>query len=431
MKLARFDDIVAIHTRSGDVIGFHAHNLQVARLDKAVWTALKEPAKADAGVRAELEQWNLERDPRGHDSGLPQKIRSITINVAQICNLKCTYCAAGGDGTYGDPSKEIDLARTYDQLRMLLHDVPGGEAFQINFLGGEPLIVPEIIRSIARFARLQVAGREIELIFSIVTNGTLINTASAELLASLRCHVTISLDGPPEINDRQRITAGGLGSTFRTLKGIGLLQKYRDRLGSLRVGAVFGRHHTDALATYQFLRPFDFDSYKFDFAPQENDGAASRAFAESMAATADLAFQEGGETELRKFALFDSYFKILDNQSRIHNHCGAGKSHLQIDARGRFYACQWFVNDPAEQVGQGLTLDHERLKNYADPLTELNDCRGCWARHLCGGGCMFAHKTKTGSKHAKDDVFCQRMRTIIAKGIEHYAQARIHASAHV
>lgn len=424
MKLARFDNIIAIQTGSGEVVGYHATNLQVARLDGLVWQALQEPSSVPADVTQEIQEWNQEQDPEVGDANLPQSVRSLTINIAQICNLKCSYCAAGGDGTYGSPVKEIDLTQLFDQLQMLLHDVPNGGSFTITFLGGEPLIYPDAITAIARFVKLQVAGRDIRVRYDLVTNGTLATPQIAELLASIRCHVTVSLDGPPEINDRQRPTRAGAGSTARTLKGLANLMQVRDRLGSISVGAVFGKHYTDVMATYLFLKPFQFDVIKFDFAAEKDDAEASLAYVESLGQVADLAFREGGEAELRRIGLFDRYFHMLDDRKRIHNHCGAGKSLLQVDTSNKFYVCQWFVNDPAEEVGRGTVLNHEKLKEYADPIRELNGCRTCWARYLCGGGCMFVHKTKTGSKHTTDTEFCTRTRSIIAKGIEYYAQAR-------
>jgi uncharacterized protein len=424
MNLARYQNIVAIKTASGKILGFHARNMQAAQLDDLAWKALTQPDASTSEAEEELNTWNSEVDPDVLDANIPQEIRSLTVNIAQVCNLKCSYCAAGGDGSYGDPMKQVDLTVFTQQLRFLLKGVSEGGAFRIIFLGGEPLVAPEAIRAIVRFVALEIAGRDIHVGYGIVTNGTLVNAEIAELLASFNCHVTVSLDGPPEINDRNRPTRGGLGSTERTIRGIEQLQKVRDRLGSLSAGAVFGKHHTGVADTYLFLKQFEFDSIKIDFAAGDHDDEASQNYVTEVLRTADLAFTSGGEKELRKLSLFETYFRILDSQTRIHNHCGAGKSHLQVDTRGRFSICQWMVNDPAEEVGHGTELDREKLKAYADPLIELNDCKSCWVRHLCGGGCMMVHKLKTGSKHQKDTDFCTRTRSIIAKGIEYYVEAR-------
>ena len=424
MELARKENIIAIKTQKGEIVGFHAENLQVATMGSEVWSALTAQ-NPDAEVQAELEKWNLEKDEAATDAELEQKVRSYSVNVSQVCNLKCTYCAAGGDGTFGERRKHIDIETIYDQLRWFLHDVKEGEAFDITFFGGEPLVAKENIRQLANFAKLQVVGRGIKLRFRVITNGTLVDAKAAELLASIECHVTVSIDAPPEINDLQRKTAGGLGSTAKAIEGVHELLKVRDRLGSLGFGSVFGKHHTDVLATYKFLRPFDFDSMKFDFAAEEGDAESSQAFATSLAETADYAFEQGGETELRKIGAFDHYFRALDQQRRTKNHCGAGKSHLFADAKGRLSICQWFIGKPQEQVGAANTLDTEKLAAFAPPLQELNNCQSCWARNLCGGGCIFVNQLKNGSKHKKDREFCLRTRTTIAKAIEHYAQARV------
>jgi uncharacterized protein len=424
LELARFDNILAIKTDRGDVVGFHSRNLQVAHLDEMVWQALRNKDAGSAEVADEIERWNTERDPAAHDADIPQAIRSFTINIAQICNLNCSYCAAGGDGTYGSAVKSIELSGLYEQIRMLMHDVGEGERFTFTFLGGEPLLYPETISAVARFARLQAAGRNIRLYFDIVTNGTLITPEIAELLASLRCNVTISLDGPPEINDAARPSRGGQGSSERILRGLGNLVKVRPRLDSLSVGSVFGPHNTNVAATYEYLRQFDFDMYKFDFAAGEGDSEASLAYAEAIVMTAELAWKYGGERELRKITVFENLFRTLDGKARVLSHCGAGKSLLQVDTSGKLYTCQWFVGQADEQVGEGLRVDHEKLQAYADPLIESNGCSACWARHLCGGGCMFVHKTKTGSKNQPDPDYCSRTKRIFAKGIEIYAQAR-------
>lgn len=426
-QLARYANILGIQTESGKVVGFHTHNLQVASLSESLWNTLASAAlssSTDSEERSELDAWNREIDIETTDADIPQEVRSLMVNVVQVCNLKCVYCAAGGDGSFGQATKHVEIDTIRDQIRMLLHDIPNGGTFSLTFFGGEPLIAPDTIRNLARFTKLQAAGRDIKIRFYVITNGTLLTPEIAELLASIGCHVTVSLDGPSDINDRNRPTRGGLGSTARTLKGLELLKTVRDRLSSLTVGAVFGGHNTDVLGTYKFLKELGFDSMKFDFAAEINDTDASQAYMRSLAETADYAFKSGGESELRKIEQFDSYFRALDQKRRLNNHCGAGKSHLTTDAQGRLTACQWFAGQAGEEVGRGLNIDSEKLKAFAPRLNDMNNCGSCWARHLCGGGCMYVNQLKNGSKHKKDKDFCDRTRNTIAKAIEYYAEAR-------
>lgn len=444
LETLRFRDILALR-RGSNLVAFHADTMDVASLAPEAWPALlalKNPESAPAlsieqtEAREELESWAGEK-PAGHQTDhaatvrpllREPTIRSLTINVSQICNLACTYCAAGGDGTYGSKTKTPDLESTQSLLTRLISTLPAGEIFVITFLGGEPLLHPEIVKSLARHAQLMAAGRNIRLDFDIVTNGTLITPEAAELLASLHANVTISIDGAPEDNDRARVTKSGRGSSHMILKGLAELVKVRERLGSLTAGAVFGTHNLNVVKAWEFLSSYPFDSIKFDFAAEANDEQASREFAKQVAKVADLAAAKGGERELRRLQTFDHLFRALDDKARIQNHCLAGKNHMQLDTSGKLTACQWFVGQKNEEFGSlkdlDLSLNNPVLKGFAEPLIEKNGCGTCWARHICGGGCMHVNKVKNGNKHKVDQAFCERTRTIIAKGIERYAESR-------
>src|SRR5690606_31855458 len=96
--------------------------------------------------------------------------------------------------------------------------------YQIHFLGGEPLLYPKIIRELCQYAKLMISGSDKTVEVSVTTNGTLINDTVAELLAQYRFSVTVSIDGPKDINDRTRPALGKNSSTDMTLKGLKKLQ---------------------------------------------------------------------------------------------------------------------------------------------------------------------------------------------------------------
>lgn len=95
-----------------------------------------------------------------------------------------------------------------------------------------------------------------------------------------------------------------------------------------------------------------------------------------------------------------------------------------MDAKNRLYTCPWVVGEKDEVVGVGEQLDHDKLSKYSKSLIELNNCQSCWARHLCGGGCMYIHRAHTGDKHKKDDLFCERTRSLILTTIMYYKLSR-------
>ena len=428
----RHGDLLLIKTPRGQLLGLHSRELEVAQLDSRLWN-LNESASGSTSVTLsqqlrdelsrELSEWQASRS--GKDSTGDSLVRSLTVNVAQVCNLACTYCAAGGDGTYGSKTKTPNLEKTEAQISGLLSQLANGDSFTLTFLGGEPLLHPDIIEHLARHTQLMAAGRNLRVRFDIVTNATLVDPARAELLARLKAHVTVSMDGAPEQNDRARVTKSGRGSSAQVLKGLEELLKVKDRLHSLHVGAVFGRHNLDVVGAWKYLSGLPFQTLKFDFAAETGDETASQIFAEGLSEVMELAYAKGGEGELRRIHVADHLFRSLDEQVRVRNHCLAGKNHLQLDTDGRFSVCQWFVGQKDEDLGGEVRVNEgERHARFQKDLVDQNNCGTCWARFLCGGGCMSVNKVKTGNKHERDLAFCNRTRHTLLKGIEKYVEAR-------
>ncbi len=423
-----YGNIVAFQLSEKKVLGFHVENMQVAELDPAIWNLIDHKAfvsnPTEQEMLSEIVSWSDEKNPEVKDVHIKQKVRSLSINVTQVCNLKCTYCAAGGDGTYGSKVTKIDISKVTPQIELLLSHLDDGDKFSINFIGGEPLIYPAAIEAMIEFTNGHASPRGIRVRYEMTTNGTLITSAIAQMLGRFGVNVTVSLDGPAEMNDLVRPTAGGLGSTEKCLNGVAELFKVKEQLGSVNVHSVFGSHNLEVFNTYVFLQKFNWDVIFFTFATGPDDEIASPIYVKELFRTAEYAFKTGGERALRRISQFNDYFEILDSQKRMHNYCGAGKSVLQVDTQGKFYACNWFVGDKKEELGSGLNLDQEKVSKYAESLVKLNNCGDCWAKYLCGGGCMFVHRSRTQDKHKKDAEFCNRTRSIIQKGLEYYEKSR-------
>lgn len=423
MEQRRFKDIVAFKREQGAPLAFHARNLEIAEISEETWQAMAAEAAPSEAFQA-LNDWETENSPEVKSGKVSVGIRSLTINVTQICNLKCTYCAAGGDGTYGSAQTKINVEKTLPQLKFFLERVPEGGRFNITFLGGEPLLYPDGIQEIGNYVRLMTAGRKVQVSFSIVTNGTLINEKTLAVLKSLKANVTVSVDGPAETNDKSRPSKDGRSSTALVVEGVQQLRGACDELGLLTLHGVFHRDNLELLKAYDFYLALGADRYEFTYSVEENDDASNKQFLDQMNLIAAKAYDLGGEHELRKVGVFDQYFKALDNQQQTENFCGSGKSFLMMDARNNLYTCPWEVGNKQEQVGQGVDVDFARMEAEQAPLIEKNNCQSCWARFLCGGGCMFIHKKGTGSKHQKDGQFCFRTRGLIATALMYYKLSR-------
>lgn len=421
MESRRFKDIIAFRTPEGPILGFHARNLEVAELSEQAWRNLA--ASNDNDIQTELNQWS-EQPIAFRRPELPAKIRSLNINVTQVCNLQCVYCAAGGDGTYGDPIKRISVEKTLPQLKWFFEKLSADDKFSITFLGGEPLLYTDGMAAIADYCQSLANQKNVRLDLRVVTNGTLFTENAISLLNTYRISVTLSLDGPPETNDKARPGLGGKPFSEQIARGLQMLMAQRSRIPEVSVRGVFGKYNLDVMAAYKYYSRFDFDRYDFNFDVTCDDKQTSDRFVEGMTEVAACALESDGENALRKIYFFDTVFDRLDNQKRIENYCGSGKSLAILDSANQAFRCPWEVADKVELAGRGTDLRMEKFQTIEKTLVEQNNCQNCWARYLCGGGCMYAHRQTTGSKHTPDPVYCDRTRSLLSRALMYYYSLR-------
>jgi uncharacterized protein len=430
MTPVQFEKISIFKLGSGEILGFHNENLEIAQLSPSLFLALNEGRLGEELV--ELKAWSDSVNCESRTSVADVRVKTLTINSTQLCNLKCTYCAAGGDGTYGSPVVKLDLEKSLPQLEWLMARCLPGERFQINFVGGEPLLYPEILRAVAEKAtaladRFQLAPR-----FAVVTNGTRFGSQKViDVLIDFRMVVTVSIDGPPDIQDQFRPKANGQGSSVEVEQGLNRLKEIKNKLPAVGTSSVFHEGHTSILKTYEYLSRWNFDFYDFNFSHTDFVEQASLDYCLGLEALAQEADRRGGEEELRKIRGFDNLFQRLDEQLRIENFCGAGKSLLSMDARGDLYTCPWDINEKQLRINTSVGVNEDNLKEYHLPQISKSSCSRCWAKYLCGGGCHYTHKKSTGSVQNVDAFFCQRTQKLIFLALTYFEKyRRIHDETH-
>lgn len=437
MTLFRFENISLFKLDSGDILGLHNNKLEVARMSSSLWDAAQNNVEGEE--LSELKSWSNSSLDITKKLKITLKTKTLTINTTQLCNLKCTYCAAGGDGTYGSPQQRLNLKIGLPQIEWLMTRCLPGDRFQINFIGGEPLLYPEIINEIANYASQLAEKNELALRLSVITNGTrLFDSHALDILIKHRIAVLVSVDGPPQIQNKFRpkknvsTSESNLGSSQDLERGLFKLRSVRDKLPSIGLAAVFHKDHYDVLETYKYFLVWDFDYYEFSYSHTDFDIDSSRKFSLALENTAEHAISIGGEDELRKIKIFDSIFNRFDEQLRIENFCGSGKSLLSMDSKGDLFACPWDINISATKLNKkGIGLNQDSLTQYESSQISKNECQTCWAKFICGGGCNYSHQK---SPHERQDdksynrkvdpVFCERMQSLIVTTIKHYESFR-------
>ena len=157
-----------------------------------------------------------------------RNLSSMSLQITQACNYRCTYCPyTDNNGSNRNHSnKNMDIATAYKAIDFFhKHSIDTYE-INIGFYGGEPLINFPLVKSIIERANEVFEGKQIS--YNITTNGSLLNDQMLSFFEKNNVILTISLDGPKEINDKYRKTAVGKESAFeKTIQAIeNIVQNY-------------------------------------------------------------------------------------------------------------------------------------------------------------------------------------------------------------
>ena len=168
----------------------------------------------------------------------PHPFAFVLVKLASRCNINCTYCYWFRDAqVYEKPAVLTLEAEDAFCLRLEEHirefNLP---VFLLVFHGGEPLLFPK-----RRFDALQKKLRDIEqrtgcvIKRGVTTNGILVDEEWVELFKTHDVDVTVSLDGPADINDKYRVDFKGRGTLAQTLQGLERLRAARLEPGLISV----------------------------------------------------------------------------------------------------------------------------------------------------------------------------------------------------
>ncbi len=190
----------------------------------------------------------------------------LVMQATTLCNLNCRYCYLTVEQRRTRSKMSQDVVR--NSIERVLGASLVTKPFSIVWHSGEPLA--------AGYAFFEEAFETIHGLLEgrpythvIQTNGTLINPRWVELFKKYRVNVGVSLDGPREIHDRNRLDWGKNGSFERTLAGVQLLKQEKIPFYTISVVGRESVKHGRAL--YQFLRGLG--PSIMGFSAEETEGA--------------------------------------------------------------------------------------------------------------------------------------------------------------
>ncbi len=311
-------------------------------------------------------------------------LRRIELLIANECNLNCKYCYAHG-GTYRIRERRMlpDEAETY--LRELLI---GKYRYVeiITFFGGEPTLCPDTIERVCEFFETGVRNGTFEKIpvFLMVSNGTLIDEKMAQIIHRFHIGVTVSVDGPQEINDLLRVDAAGAGTFSRVSKGIENLVN----AGSppILLEATYTTRHKELGYTKEDIRNYLADHFQVKKVMAAD--CTSGGTDERLAYTDwDIHTGKDGEmmTEEVRYAV-----DCLKQKEISPIGCDACFGSILLMPDGDIYPCHSFVGHAEYRMacfreGHFDFSDYERVLQKFMNLNKFQHprCTDCWAKAVC------------------------------------------------
>ena len=331
-------------------------------------------------------------------------VKALCLHIAHTCNLNCSYCFASQGKYHGDRAvMSFEVGKR--ALDFLIENSGTRRNLEVDFFGGEPLMNFEVVKQLVEYARSVEKEKGKNFRFTLTTNGLLIDDDVIDFANREMSNVVLSLDGRKDVHDRYRVDYAGNGSWER------IVPKFQ-KLVEARGGKNYYMRGTFTHANPDFLE---------DIKQMLDLGFTELSMEPVVSAPGD----EGELTEEDMPVIFEQYEKLAelmlerDREGRpftfyhymidltggpcIYKRisgCGSGTEYMAVTPWGDLYPCHQFVGEEKFLLGNvwdGVTNTEAQCDFASCNVYAREECRSCWARLYCSGGCAANAYHSTGS----------------------------------
>ena len=322
-------------------------------------------------------------------------IKAMCLHVAHDCNMNCAYCF-GDKGAFEGIRCLLTPEMGKKALDFLMKNSGSRRNLEIDFFGGEPLMNFDVVKQIVEYARSQEKEHGKNFRFTITTNGLLLTDDKIDFINREMSNVVLSIDGRKEVNDRLRVRVDGTGCYDKIVPAYQKLVANRSKDKDYYARGTFTKYNLDFTDDVLHMADLGFDQLSIE--PVVSDEKLDYSIKE-----ADLpaVFQEYErlakvliDRKKQKKGINFFHFAIDLDQGpcaikRLRG-CGCGNEYIAVTPQGDIFPCHQFVGEDQWKMGNVLdgTFDTEKKKYFAKAnVYSKEDCRNCWAKFYCSGGC--------------------------------------------
>ena len=331
-------------------------------------------------------------------------VKALCLHVAHTCNLNCSYCFAS-QGKYQGERALMTFEVGKQAFDFLIANSGTRRNLEVDFFGGEPLMNLDVVKELVAYARSIEKEHNKNFRFTLTTNGVLLDDETTEFLNREMSNVVLSLDGRREVHDRFRRDYMGRGSYDLILPKFQRFVEQRGGKGYYMRGT-YTHHNTDFTKDIFHMADLGFTELSMEpvvcapddpCALREEDLPILFEQYEILAKEMIKRKKEG-----RPFTFYH-YMLDLKNGPCIYKRitgCGSGTEYMSVTPWGELFPCHQFVGD--EKYSLGNVWEGVKKPEVQDEFRSCNayareECRDCWAKLYCSGGCAANAYHATGS----------------------------------
>ena len=414
----------------GANILIHGNTGAIWQLDDASWALLEGQDLApdiEAEALGELEALAGEAQ-RGEEAfakqgafyaqrleGEASQIKSLCLNVAHDCNLRCRYCFAG-KGAFGGERGLMTSQVGRAAIDLLMAESGPRKHCEVDFFGGEPLLSWDLARELTAYGKEQARLRGKQIQFTLTTNGLLLDPAKMDFINQEQIGLILSIDGRPSVHDRMRPGVGGAGSHSRVLPKLQEAVALKED-DNWWVRGTYTSYNLDFTEDVKYLVEAGFRNISLEPVVTDQDYQLKKADLPKIGeeykrlASYYLACQREG----RPFSFFHFNFDLAKGPclAKRLSGCGAGHTYLAVSPRGDLYPCHQFVGQGEYKVGTvftGVQRPQVGESFRSAHIVSKEKCQNCWAKLYCSGGCHANALAKNGDLFLPDELGCEIQR---------------------
>ncbi|MCD6558035.1 MAG: radical SAM protein, partial [Candidatus Aenigmarchaeota archaeon] len=341
----------------------------------------------------------------------PKKLSHITIFLTGSCNLRCRYCYARG----GEKPSFIDLDFVKAAVNQFTDKTKKNITISLHG-GGEPTLAIDRIKQIDEFLKSQFDKVQ----YNIQTNGVMDEKTLDWVLNNIK-GITVSIDGPPYIQDKQRPMVGNKPSSPFVEKTIKRLAEERHGVSTRATITDFSVDKQTEIVEY-------FHSLGITRAQLEILTECGRCLGSVNIYTKQPDFFVYMKNFFRAMELAEDYGIHLSATPItftrfVSTFCGASGNNFSLTTDGYISSCYEAVSGVTgpdvfiygkydKKTGKIIINDNKLNYLRQRRVQNMPDCQNCFMKWNCGGFCNSRVFRTTGDMYKPDRKTCEHIRAM-------------------